>query len=542
MSKEQKRNFKEVIRKVGIQAVGLLALGSVAFFGAKEKAVAQQPQIADTPQAIVQMLPAGVGIPNQYIVSLRDATPEQIQQFIAQYSIHPDYTFETLHGFAAELTEGQIKSIQGDPSVASIQQDGIVQGYDEVIESPAPWNRDMLDDASPLLLDGMYNAPASGEGTTIVIVDSGVNPHDYFLRPDGTNRLTARYTVFDDGIEADCHGHGTHVAGIAAKVATEADIVSWRVLDCQNEGTGGGVLRALGEIGRSMVPTTTVVNLSLGMTGTGFNQAVEQLVEAGFTVVAAAGNDFNDVAKYTPASADGVIAVGGVAWYGDPNSLGFYVNSNYGEEIDLLAPAYRIVSASHLNEHGEATISGTSMAAPVVSGAAAQLIELHPGINPAQVETYLKDTSLHIVPFVPDNTTNGLLQVNTHGTGVEVDNALRETETLTYHTHIRSTEGLQIETTFSDSVVVQNGAVITDTIPTTTTNGSFYCNNEQTACIYVSPPGELPKEDVSVTVSQDRTSGIEVHTRWNDLNGQPVEDQQNIVNFRSPAFLPLITR
>lgn len=537
MSKE----FREVMRKVGSQAVGLLALGSIAFFGAKEKAVAQQPQIADTPQAIVQMLPAGVGIPDHYIVSLRDATPEQIQQFIAQYNIHPDFTFETLQGFAAELNESQIKSIQGDPSVASIQQDGIVQGYDEIVESPAPINRDILDDASPVLLDGEYSAPASGEGTTIVIVDSGVNPHDYFLKPDGTSRLTARYTVFDDDV-ADCHGHGTHVAGIAAKVATDAEIVSWRVLHCNNGGTGGGVLHALGEIDRTMVPSTTVVNLSLGLMGRGFNAAVEQLVEAGFTVVAAAGNDFNDVAQYTPASADGVIAVGGAAWYGGPNPLGFYVNSNYGEEIDLLAPAFRIVSASHLNEHGEATMSGTSMAAPAVSGAAAQLIELHPGILPAQVEKYLTDTSLHIVPFVPENTTNGLLQVNTQGTGVEIDNALRETETLTYHTHISSTEGLQIETTFSESVVVESGAVITDTVPTTTTNGTFFCNNEQTSCIYVSPPGELPTEDVSMTVSQERTSGIQVDTTWSDLNRQPLEEQMDIVNFRSEVLLPLITR
>ncbi|MBP7967798.1 S8 family serine peptidase, partial [Candidatus Woesebacteria bacterium] len=282
--------------------------------------------------------------------------------------------------------------------------------------------------------------------------------------------------------------------------------------------------------------------LSLGLMGRGFNAAVEQLVEDGFTVVAAAGNDFNDVAQYTPASADGVIAVGGAAWYGGPNPLGFYVNSNYGEEIDLLAPAFRIVSASHLNEHGEATMSGTSMAAPAVSGAAAQLIELHPGILPAQVEKYLTDTSLHIVPFVPENTTNGLLQVNTQGTGVEIDNALRETETLTYHTHISSTEGLQIETTFSESVVVESGAVITDTVPTTTTNGTFFCNNEQTSCIYVSPPGELPTEDVSMTVSQERTSGIQVDTTWSDLNRQPLEEQMDIVNFRSEVLLPLITR
>jgi len=112
------------------------------------------------------------------------------------------------------------------------------------------------------------------------------------------------------------------------------------------------------------------------------NQAVAQLVEAGVTVVVAAGNDDHDAMYSSPASEESAFTIGAVDK--DGNAAGF---SNYGSLVDLWAPGVDIISAKVGG--GYVSLSGTSMATPHVSGVVALIMQARPDWTPAEVRKEL---------------------------------------------------------------------------------------------------------------------------------------------------------
>ena len=158
-----------------------------------------------------------------------------------------------------------------------------------------------------------------------------------------------------------------------------------------------------------------VVNLSLGQPGFSFPYftATAVLVSRGVVVVAAAGNDNIDANYVAPANIPRVITVSAITdsdgkcggagpairesktHIFQPNIISnpddfFGSYSNFGSAVDLAAPGSRILSIN--NTGGYSTASGTSLAAPHVSGAAALYKSLHPTANPFQVDAFLKNT------------------------------------------------------------------------------------------------------------------------------------------------------
>ena len=193
--------------------------------------------------------------------------------------------------------------------------------------------------------------------------------------------------VDDDNTPFDLNGHGTHVAGIAAAegnnqtgisgVAPLAKVIPVRVLDQ----SGSGSIRAVAKgIEYAAKVGADVINLSLGaMNLDFFNKAVLQRAvdfarSLGRIVVAAAGNSATDVSSFSPANLNGVIAVG--ATDSRDQRAGF---SNYGSGLFITAPGVGVLSLGGGN--GYFTASGTSMAAPYVSGAIALLLEKYPGAS-----------------------------------------------------------------------------------------------------------------------------------------------------------------
>lgn len=245
---------------------------------------------------------------------------------------------------------------------------------------------------------------------TIAILDTGIE----LSHPDLFVRILPGYDfVNNDNDPQDDNGHGTHVAAIAAASSNNgvgisgvnwgANLLPVKVLNASGNGTyantAAGIVWATDH-------GTQVINLSLGGPSPSFvlNDAINYAYNHGVILVASTGNAGAHAVLY-PAAYDPVIAVGATdstnAW------AGF---SNYGPDIDVVAPGVSIYSA--FPDGGYGYRSGTSMAAPHVSGLAAILWGI-PGNGPARVRTIIENTTLDLGPIGWDEQFgNGLIQMD----------------------------------------------------------------------------------------------------------------------------------
>ena len=241
-------------------------------------------------------------------------------------------------------------------------------------------------------------APAAWEITTgsssvtIAIVDTGVD----LFHPDLSGKLVKGYDfVNDDSNPQDDHGHGTHVAGIAAArtnngtgvagLAWGARIMPVKALDDRGRGNyediASGIIYAANNGAR-------IINLSLGGTAQSWTlkQAVEYAHNLGCVIVAATGN--NDSSVHYPARYPQVIAV--AATDSNDHRASF---SNYGPEVDVAAPGVSIRSTYWWGGSTYEWLSGTSQASPHVAGLAALIWSVNPSLSNTQVESIIKQTA-----------------------------------------------------------------------------------------------------------------------------------------------------
>ncbi|WP_413441788.1 S8 family serine peptidase [Synechococcus sp. MIT S1220] len=189
----------------------------------------------------------------------------------------------------------------------------------------------------------------------------------------------------------DPQGHGTHVAGIVARLAPKAELMPVRMLDEQ----GNGVLSdALFAWSYALENGAKVINNSFGVVGLptsefSFMEEAVRLGKSGYGAVfiAAAGNqgNDNDVVPCTPANVPGMISVGATSAGGDAASF-----SNYGKKsVHLFAPGENILSADAFSVSARSRKSGTSQAAPIVSAYVAKIYAKKPKSKPSFVEKQL---------------------------------------------------------------------------------------------------------------------------------------------------------
>merc|ERR1719343_319805 len=139
--------------------------------------------------------------------------------------------------------------------------------------------------------------------------------------------------------------------------------------------------------------------------------AVEKAVESGVTVVVAGGNSNSDACGFMPAYVPAAITVGST----DSLDQRSYF-SNYGKCTNIWAPGSAITSASHEDDTGAKTFSGTSMACPHVAGAAAIMLEQNPEYKSAQVlEKLLKNSAVNYISDLKVGDVNNLLWVSPEG-------------------------------------------------------------------------------------------------------------------------------
>ncbi|MGK5446482.1 S8 family peptidase [Streptomyces radiopugnans] len=392
-------------RRARVAAVTAAAL-AIGFVPAAA-AVAAPPA-----EGVIQNAGAPGAIKGSYIVTLdedaADAGSSKGKSLVEKYGATVKRTYrEALNGYAVRLTEAEAKRLAADPSVEAVAQDQKVS-IAGTQTNPPSWGLDRIDQRA-LPLDSRYTYPDSaGQGVNAYIIDTGVR----ISHSDFGGRAVNGYDAVDgDNVAQDGNGHGTHVAGTVAGtshgVAKKARIVAVRVLDNNGSGTISGVVAGVDWVTRNAVKPA-VANMSLGGgANSTLDTAVRNSIASGVTYAVAAGNSNTNASTSSPARVAEALTVGSTTSSDARSSF-----SNYGSVLDIFAPGSSITSTWHTSDSATNTISGTSMAAPHVAGAAALYLGENPGATPSQVAAGLDSAAVTGVVSNPGSgSPNKLLNV-----------------------------------------------------------------------------------------------------------------------------------
>ena len=410
------------------------------------------------------------------IMQLSGKPKGMLNAFLNRNGVHVNAKYEGLNALAVELPLSSLEELASfeEVSYVSADREMVSLGGRLSVEVGAEMVREQTSVDSVA-----YNLDGAGVG--IAVLDSGL----YSSHKSFTGRLGGSKDYTGENRTDDPFGHGTHVAAIAAGsasilsgrysgVAPGATIYNLRVLNSQGVGRVSSVLAALNDLLLYHVNyNIRVVNMSLGMPAIDSYRddpvcvAVRKLVDAGVVVVAAAGNNGKNAAGdkvygliHAPGNEPSAITVGAsndagtvgrqddcVTTFSSRGPTRSFWTDEAGQrhydhvmKPDLVAPGNKIVSAESESNYLVRTnptldagtskfvnqkmmrLSGTSMATPVVAGAAALLLQLNPRLTPNMVKMILMYTSQQLAGF--NQLEQGAGEVNVEG-AVRLAKALR---------------------------------------------------------------------------------------------------------------------
>ena len=330
----------------------------------------------------------------QVIVVFHDAPDAQLVGHYGQ--VHK--VFHIIPAVVATLPEPAIEALSRNPNVKYIQPDYIrvyvdpvhVSGDPGPLVQELPWGVDRID-------ADLAWSTTKGTGVKVAIVDTGIDMDHPDLAANikgGTNTIAPKGRYKDPDNFDDDHGHGSHCAGIVAAidnsdgvigVAPEAWLYGVKVLSRSGSGQTSDCIEGVQWCADNSMD---VISMSWGSTT--YDQALYDACAAawaaGCVLVGAAGNSGVESPDLYPAGYEPVMAISATD---SSDSIASF--SNYGTEIELGAPGVYIYST--YKDGGYATMSGTSMACPHVSGVAALAIAAHPGYTNQQIRELLWNTA-----------------------------------------------------------------------------------------------------------------------------------------------------
>ncbi|MDQ1508488.1 MAG: hypothetical protein QOG50_332 [Actinomycetota bacterium] len=303
-----------------------------------------------------------------------------------------DGHLQVVSGRAANQLVDDSQHGRPGPELLSVQSDRAVQALGTAGENdPRRYQQWALDQVS---FEATWPVTRGG-GIIVAVIDSGVLGNHQDLAGSvlpGKDYVTAG----SDG-RIDPNGHGTHVAGIIAAhvnnalgiagAAPDVRILPVRVLNADGGGVASNVAKG---IIWAADHGARVINLSLGGgQADGVEQAIRYANSKGAVVIAAAGNsgDSGNAPMY-PAAYPEAIAVAAV----NPD-LSHPAFSNTGRYVDVAAPGVGIVSTWGSSPSAYASATGTSMATPYASAAAALIFAAHPSFTAARLTQVLEGSA-----------------------------------------------------------------------------------------------------------------------------------------------------
>jgi subtilisin len=363
-------------------------------------------------------------IPNQFIVYLQGDNKGESNSIDPREFYNTElkntgtellYVYDYVaKGFAIKISDNSVlEQLKDNPLVEYMGQDRKISSF---------INSDMNNQIIPQSIDRVdgdmnLNINSNGVDADIAVLDTGIDLDHSDLNVVHEKSFIPEATHADDD-----HGHGTHLAGIAAAkdnsfgivgIAPGARLWAIKVLESSGMGDISTLIKGLDYINKySDQVDVAVLSLGCECESGALDIAIRNSVKAGITIVVAAGNEGKDASTFTPANNPDVITVSAIADsdgkcggkgpstpYGADDTLASF--SNFGNVVDISAPGVEIYSTFKSNSY--AKLTGTSMAAPHVAGAAALYISSHPYASPQNVKNYLINTGTKSSDLCNDN-------------------------------------------------------------------------------------------------------------------------------------------